>query len=57
MNQTFLIAALVAVLALLAGALFAWWRTAGRLADLSDGGKDEIGQHMAVLMKAQGEIT
>ena len=57
MNQTFLIAALVAVLALLAGALLAWWRTAGRLADLSEGGKDEIGQHMAALMKAQGEIT
>jgi DNA recombination protein RmuC len=57
MNQTFLILALVAVLALLAGALFAWWRTAGRLADLSEGGKDEIGQHMADLMKAQGEIT
>lgn len=57
MNQTFLIASLVAVLALLAGALLAWWRTAGRLADLSEGGKDEIGQHMAALMKAQGEIT
>jgi DNA recombination protein RmuC len=57
MNQTFLILALVPLVALLAGALFAWWRAVGRLADLSESSKDEIGQHMADLMRAQGEIT
>jgi len=57
MSQTFLILAVVILIALFAVAAAAWWRASGRLAELSEGGKDEIGQHMADLMRAQGEIT
>jgi len=55
MTQTLMILAFLALVALLAAATVAWWRATERLAALS--GKDEIGDRMAQLMRAQGEIT
>ena len=57
MTQQILGIALVIVLLLLGFAVFAWWRTAGRVADLSEGGKDETAARLAELMRAQGEVT
>ena len=57
MSQTLVILAFVVLVAALAAAGFAWWRASERLAALSTEGKDEIGAHIANLMKAQGEIT
>jgi DNA recombination protein RmuC len=63
MSETVLILALCVLVILLAAAVFAWWRTTGRLADLSASlvgsaeSKDEVALRMADLMRAQGEIT
>jgi DNA recombination protein RmuC len=59
MSQILLILLCVVLVAVAAGALYAWWRTAERMAALSgDTGKDEeLARHMAELMRAQGEIT
>ena len=63
MSESVLILLLCALIILLAGAVFAWWRTSGRLAELSASlagsaeSKDEVALRMADLMRAQGEIT
>ncbi|MCR4282754.1 MAG: DNA recombination protein RmuC [Bauldia sp.] len=57
MSQQILAVALVAVLVLLGLAVFAWWRAAGRVADLAEGGKAEAEARLAEVMRAQGEIT
>jgi DNA recombination protein RmuC len=57
MIQTLLILAFLAFAALAAGFAYAWWQASQRLLAVSDGGKAAIEQHVAALMKAQGEIT
>ncbi|MEJ0011871.1 MAG: DNA recombination protein RmuC [Bauldia sp.] len=57
MTQTLLILAFLAFAALAAGFAYAWWQASQRLLAMSDGGKAAIEQHVAALMKAQGEIT
>src|SRR5262245_4995738 len=57
MTQTFLILAFLVLVALLAAAAFGWWKANERIALLAGSEKDEIGERIAQLMRAQGEIT
>jgi DNA recombination protein RmuC len=57
MTQTLLILAIFALFVLAAAAGYAWWQATQKLAALSDGGKAVLEQHVAALIKAQGEIT
>jgi DNA recombination protein RmuC len=57
MTQTLLILAFIAFAALAAGFAYAWWQASQKLLAASEGGKSAIEQHVAALMKAQGEIT
>jgi DNA recombination protein RmuC len=57
MSQALLILAFVALALLAAGFAYAWWHASQKLLAASEGSKSAIEQHVATLIKAQGEIT